>query len=316
MRLVRPLLLTLTASAGLVALIAWSTNAARFNTANEDTDALLSALFEADDQLEAANQSPNGANGTKQKQQTIQRFSAIAPAVPPPIESVDPQVRIALLSQRPLTQVSTQGRALCRRQGGTPVAPGVLNGMLAKSVTGLVSCGGPGESVLVNGRPYEGTIHLLNRGQGWLAINQINLERYVASVVGAEMPSHWNGEALKAQAVAARSYGLVHMLRPADRDWNLGDTTRWQAYAGRNSSTESTIQATAATRGLVLSFKGGLVESLYAATQEISDEAHGHLGASMSQHGAQKLAQRGLRFNEILGRYYSGASLARIKTDG
>ena len=236
--------------------------------------------------------------------------------MPAPTETLDPQVRIDLLSQRPLRHVSTQDGAACRTQGGTTVQPGVLNGMLAEASTGLVSCGSAGGSVRVNGRTYEGTIHLLNRGNGWLAINQINLERYVASVVGAEMPSHWNGEALKAQAVAARSYGLVHMLRPANSDWNLGDTTRWQAYAGTTSSSSSTIQATEATRGLVLSFKGGLVESLYAATQEISDEAHGHLGASMSQHGAQKLAQQGLRFNEILGRYYAGASLARIKTDG
>ena len=262
---------------------------------------LLSTLFDAETQSKSSDQVPPIASG---------------PEVPAPSESPDPHLRIALLSQRPLRQVSTQDGASCRQQGGIPVRPGRVNGMLAKGSTGLVSCGGTGGSVLVNGRAYEGTIHLLNRGQGWLAINQINLESYVASVVGAEMPSHWNGEALKAQAVAARSYGLVHMLRPANSDWNLGDTTRWQAYAGRTSSNKSTIQATEATRGLVLSFKGGLVESLYAATQEISDEAHGHLGASMSQHGAQELAQQGLRFNEILGRYYAGASLARIKSDG
>ena len=53
--------------------------------------------------------------------------------------------------------------------------------------------------------------------------------------VGAEMPSHWNPEALKAQAVAARSYTLVHLVRPADSDFNLGDTTRWQAYGGINT---------------------------------------------------------------------------------
>jgi stage II sporulation protein D len=65
-----------------------------------------------------------------------------------------------------------------------------------------------------------------------------------------------------------------------------------------------------------LSYRGGLVESLYAATSEISAEAHGHLGASMSQHGAQELAQQGLAFNEILGRFYQGASIARLKADG
>ena len=314
MRLVRPLLLTLTASAGLAALIAWSTSAGRFKTDSHDTEALLSALFDTEAQLDSADQTFGKAKRAEQRR--LDPSTGSVPVVPAPAETVDPQVRIALLSQRPLRQVSTQEGAACRTQGGTPVQPQVLNGMLAEATTGLVSCGSIGGSVLVNGRAYEGTIHLLNRGNGWLAINQINLERYVASVVGAEMPSHWNGEALKAQAVAARSYGLVHMLRPANSDWNLGDTTRWQAYAGRTSSNKSTIQATEATRGLVLSFKGGLVESLYAATQEISDEAHGHLGASMSQHGAQALAQQGLRFNEILGRYYAGASLARIKSDG
>ena len=301
MRLDRPLLLTLMASAGLAALIVWSTGAGRVHTDSQDSELLLSALFDA---------------ATRSNSDDRVLTPASAPEVPAASDSLDPQLRIALLSQRPLRQVSTEDGAGCRKQGGSPVLPRLVNGMLAKATTGLVSCGGAGGSVLVNGRAYEGTIHLLNRGQGWLAINQINLERYVASVVGAEMPSHWNGEALKAQAVAARSYGLVHMLRPATSDWNLGDTTRWQAYAGRTSSNQSTIQATEATRGLVLSFKGGLVESLYAATQEISDEAHGHLGASMSQHGAQELAQQGLRFNEILGRYYEGASLARIKSDG
>ena len=283
MRLGRPLLLTLMASAGLAALIVWSTGAGRVHRDSQDAELLLSTLFDAE---------------TQSNSEDHELPNASAPEVPAPSESRDPQLRIALLSQRPLRQVSTQDGAGCRKQGGMPVLPGLLNGMLAKATRGLVSCGGTGGSVLVNGRAYEGTIHLLNRGQGWLAINQINLERYVASVVGAEMPSHWNSEALKAQAVAARSYGLVHMLRPANRDWNLGDTTRWQAYAGLTSSNKSTIQATKATRGLVLSFKGGLVESLYASTQEISDEAHGQLGASMSQHGAQALAQQGLRFND------------------
>ena len=64
---------------------------------------------------------------------------------------------------------------------------------------------------------------------------------------------------------------------------------------------------------MILSYQGGIVESLYAATHQISQEAHGHLGASMSQHGAQDLALQGLRYNEILGRYYQGASLARLQ---
>ena len=67
------------------------------------------------------------------------------------------------------------------------------------------------------------------------------------------------------------------------------------------------------TAGMVLSYQGAIVESLYAATRQISLDAQGHLGASMSQHGAQDLAKQGYRYNQILGHYYQGASLARLK---
>ena len=272
MRLGKPLLLTFTASVGLAALIVWLTGDGRGTTTSQGTEEVLSALFAAEDRQSLATDAS--------KNREPDQLSKTVPVVPPPVPTADPQLRIALLNRRPLLRVTMRGGADCRSEGGRPVDPEAVQSMLAGSATGFVSCGGDGGSVLVNGHAYAGTVHLLNRGQGWLAINQIALESYVASVVGAEMPSYWNQEALKAQAVAARSYALVHMLRPADRDWNLGDTTRWQAYSGRTSTTESTIKAAETTRGIVLSFKGGLVESLYAATQEISDEAHGHLGAS------------------------------------
>ena len=63
---------------------------------------------------------------------------------------------------------------------------------------------------------------------------------------------------------------------------------------------------------MILSYSGGILESLYASNAQVSAEAYGHLGASMSQTGAQQLASQGLPFNAILGRYYSGASLARL----
>lgn len=164
-----------------------------------------------------------------------------------------------------------------------------------------------------DGRFYEGRLRLLRGDGGVRVVNHLSLENYVSSVVGGEMPSGWNPEALRAQAVAARSYAMAHMARPASEHWHLGDTTRWQNYEGLGSVSASTRAATASTAGIILSYQGGIVESLYAATQQIVDEAHGHLGASMSQTGAQELASQGLRYNEILGRYYQGASLARLQ---
>lgn len=171
----------------------------------------------------------------------------------------------------------------------------------------------PGARLLADRRPYAGRMRLLRGNNGVLVVNHLPLESYVSSVVGGEMPSRWHGEALRAQAVAARSYAMVHMVRPANVHWHLGDTTRWQQYNGLSSVTAATLRATAGTGGIILTYQGGIVESLYAATQQIVEQAHGHLGASMSQTGAQELASQGLRYNEILGNYYQGASLARLQ---
>ena len=307
MRLLRPLLLTLIASVSTAATVASLTGGFSSSTSSE-TEALLNALLEGD---HSASRFPQHSTDQAGEQEPNQ-----ATAVAPDDTTIDPLLRVALLSQQPIRVVQPQGLSTCSTMAGEPVAPASLKSLLTAVSRTRVRCGTPEGTVKVNGRTYQGIIHLFNRGQGWIAVNEINMERYVSSVVGAEMPSAWNEEALKAQAVAARSYGLVHLIRPASSDWNLGDTTRWQAYAGQASSTAQTRKATEATRGLVLSHQGGLVESLYAATQAIVDEAHSHLGASMSQHGAQKLAQQGLTYNQILDRYYNGATLARIRRDG
>lgn len=169
-----------------------------------------------------------------------------------------------------------------------------------------------GGAVLVNGQPYRGKLKLVAEGDRLIAVNYVDLEKYLVSVVGSEMPASWPLEALKAQAVAARSYAIAHMARPASRYFDLGSTTRWQAYSGISSETDRVGQAVQQTAGLLLSYRGGIVESLYAATNEIVAEAHGHLGASMSQHGARELAEQGFDFTRILGNYYRGAQLARL----
>ncbi|MGC6483535.1 MAG: SpoIID/LytB domain-containing protein [Synechococcus sp.] len=231
----------------------------------------------------------------------------------PTTASSAPQVRVALFRQRPLRSVETRGRSQCKDAQGTAYTRININTWTGTTLR----CQSKGSGVVVlNGLPYQGMIELMRSDKGWLPINQLDLERYVASVVGGEMPSHWGKEALKAQAVAARSYALVHIVRPAGKHYHLGDTTRWQVYRGRESMTSATLEATQATNGQVLSYRGGLVESLYAATAAISAEAHGHLGASMSQTGANALAQQGQAYTQILDRYYKGAELARIIPNG
>jgi stage II sporulation protein D len=268
--------------------------------------------------LEALAEVPAPVQDTQLEAQSLravksQRLGLQEPAAG---RALDLEIRVALLragrmpilsADVPWQLISRDGRPLLQ---GAPQEPVPVHWSEQVNEAWLLA---PAGLVQVNGQPYAGRLRLIRDGDGVLVVNHLPLETYVASVVGAEMPSSWSMEALRAQAVAARSYALAHMARPASRHWHLGDTTRWQAYRGLNSSSGRTRQAVASTAGLILSYQGGIVESLYAANRQITLEAHGHLGASMSQHGAQDLARQGFRYNEILGRYYQGASLARLK---
>jgi stage II sporulation protein D len=109
-----------------------------------------------------------------------------------------------------------------------------------------------------NGRPTQtstlmlpGRVQLLLRGKTFEVINELDLETYVAGVVPWEMNAAWHPEALKAQAVAARTYALYQQQANAGREYDLVSTTQDQVYRGR--SNDPRIQyAVEATRGLVL----------------------------------------------------------------
>lgn len=169
-----------------------------------------------------------------------------------------------------------------------------------------------GGFVFVNNNWYRGDILLVSQGNSLLAVNYIDLESYIASVVGAEVSPSWPIDALKAQAIAARSYALVHYIRPAHDLYDLGNTERWQVYRGVGAEWNTTHQAVKETHGVFISYKGGVVESMYAASDDIVKDVFG--GRGMSQTGALKLAEQGYNYKQILGNYYPGTSLAWMDT--
>ena len=65
-----------------------------------------------------------------------------------------------------------------------------------------------------------------------MVINHVAIDQYLRGVVPAEMPSSWPAEALKAQAIAARSYAL-YRIHPTTGTFDLYDDTRSQVYRGR-----------------------------------------------------------------------------------
>ncbi len=111
--------------------------------------------------------------------------------------------------------------------------------------------------LLVDGIRYRGDIVLWPDTSTILVVNEVPLEDYIASVLNSEMPSHWPAEALKAQAVAARTYASYHMAHPHDAArFDVFDDTRSQAYNGARSETAAGRQAVDATRGEILTYEG------------------------------------------------------------
>ena len=165
--------------------------------------------------------------------------------------------------------------------------------------------------IYVSGRWYRGEVQIIANNGQLIGVNHVDMESYLYSVVGSEMPASWPIEALKSQAIAARSYALAHIARPFNPLYDLGDTPRWQAYKGVETETNTTLVAVEQTAGLVLSHNGGVVESLYAASDQIVRDVH--KGFGMSQNGANQLARQRYSFQQILAHFYPGTRLAWLQ---
>lgn len=117
--------------------------------------------------------------------------------------------------------------------------------------------------VYIGDRWYRGRLLLVPGRYGLTVVNYIDLEAYIYSVLGAEMSPTWPGEALKAQAVAARSYVLYQRERYGNSTYDVGDDTFWQVYRGMGEESTTTHSAANATRGQVLSHNGTVIEAVF-----------------------------------------------------
>lgn len=171
----------------------------------------------------------------------------------------------------------------------------------------------PSGVLYLENRPYHGRFLLVSqKGRLWV-INYVNLRQYLHSVVGSEVSPSWHPQALKAQAIAARSYALTYYFRPANPLYHMGSDEYFQVYSGIKTEAETTRKAVDETAGEFVSYRGGIVESLYAASDDIVAEAF--QGKGMSQLGALGLAEKGYSYHQILATYYPTTGVARIEED-
>ena len=173
---------------------------------------------------------------------------------------------------------------------------GLGDAVTLRSATGrhLGSYGSPltitggGGGFQINGRSghaasdgrYRGELQIRATLGGVSAINAVALDDYIRGVVAGEMPSGWPQEALRAQAVAARTYALA-TSKQGDGFDQYADT-RSQVYNGIAGETAATDEAVAATSGEVVTYQGKPIVTYYFSTSggRTEDLENSFLGAS------------------------------------
>ncbi|MEA5508608.1 SpoIID/LytB domain-containing protein [Crocosphaera sp. UHCC 0190] len=113
--------------------------------------------------------------------------------------------------------------------------------------------------VWIGDRWYRGKVRIIRQGSGVTALNLVDLEEYLYSVVGSEAYPTWPQEALKSQAVVARTYALYQSSKASNRFYDLDTTTKTQVYKGLETEFVSTQDAVKATTGQVLTYKGKII---------------------------------------------------------
>ena len=114
--------------------------------------------------------------------------------------------------------------------------------------------------IWVGQKRYAGKLNIFIRDNDILVVNVLGIEKYLGSVVGSEMPAKWPLEALKAQAIASRTYALKQKGNPL---YDIDSTNKNQVYIGLEAGTYKTKRAVNSTRSLVLTYKNKLINSLF-----------------------------------------------------
>lgn len=128
----------------------------------------------------------------------------------------------------------------------------------------------------------RGELIALARSRGLTLVNELDIEEYLLAVVPSEMYASMPFEALKAQAIAARTYTLRSLGRYRERGFDVMGSVLSSAYRGVGREHPRTSAAVAQTRGQVLTYQGALIEAYYHAS------AGGHTAASAQVWGGAR----------------------------
>jgi stage II sporulation protein D len=169
-----------------------------------------------------------------------------------------------------LATLSSSGASLGQQDKITVTADAagiVVNGK--KSGSQIITINSP-NLIMVNGGQYRNSLEikwqLFNDTPQLILIHALPLETYVIGIVSSEVPHSWPLEALKAQAIAARTYAVWQKFRRLDKNYHMESSVLDQVYGGAQREHSLAEQAVRQTQGQILTYDGKPIEAYFHAT--------------------------------------------------
>ncbi len=197
-----------------------------------------------------------------------------AAALPAAAADADPRIRVALEAVHHEVIVTSAGPMLVAADGWKATLNRRVRVRRAgarllvndRAVAAPVRITGSSAYVVVDGTPVRGALVISVRDRHVFVVNELGLEDYVRSVVPSEVPSDWPLEALKVQAILARTYALYQKAERGANGFDVDATVQSQVYGGIPSEDGRTSAAVEATAGQVVRFNGRLAFTPYHST--------------------------------------------------
>ena len=175
--------------------------------------------------------------------------------------------RVVVLSDRPIA-LSAGTAAPVRVDPGayefTPTPTGIAAPGVGSFDTPVRLAPADGARLYLDIHPYRGVVELRRTAAGRLTvINELDLEEYLYGVLKNEVDPQWPAEALKAQAVASRTWALYSLNRFASEGYDVRATTESQVYNGVTAEDPRTTAAVDETRGEIMTYQGRPIFAAY-----------------------------------------------------
>lgn len=208
---------------------------------------------------------PQSAPPALPRETLLPKLAPAAPVEKAPAPAAERLIRV-LVARDYALEVTSDGSLFLYGADARELGRAKLR-VACRAAGGEVACGGVSAPVVqvipargrvagVAGRNYRGALVLRVDGGRLAAINRLSLEQYLYGVLPREVPHDWPAEALKAQAVAARTYAVSRISRATGLAYDLEDTVLSQVYGGFDAERPGTNRAVDATRGEVMRYAG------------------------------------------------------------